>query len=233
MQSKQKQVMESFQRVQDFLGAHPAPAGSSYGPPKEMLDEVVAKLSGHNAEQVAGRRLSRASTQRQKSLRRALREQHLSPIAAIAKATLSDAPGIEKALNLPPANISTARLIAEAQGIRVAIVQYEPVFVRNGRPADFLAQLDARIEELRQSRLGGAREVGRFVGAKQGIGKEIRRGRDAVRMLDAIVRSAFFGSPDVLGKWRIAMRVQGVPGGGPAAFSGTADENLNPAPAAA
>lgn len=230
MQAKQKQVFESFQRVQDFLGAHPLSEGSSYGSPREMLDAVVAKLGGHTTEQVAGRRLSRASTQRQQALRRALREQHLIPIAAIAKATLSDAPGIEKALKLPAGNLSTTALIAEAQGIRVAIAQFEPVFVRNGRPADFLARLDAQIEELRQSLLGGARNVGRSVGAKQGMQKEIQRGRDAVRMLDAIVRTAFFGDPDVLAKWRIASRVQGVPGGGPATG---AEENVAPKPVAA
>jgi hypothetical protein len=45
--------------------------------------------------------MSRAETQRQKALRRRLREEHLGPIAQIARAMLSDKPGIEQALRLP------------------------------------------------------------------------------------------------------------------------------------
>lgn len=84
MQARQKQVIEAYQRVQDFLAAHPAPEGSSYSPSKELLDEVVTRLSTHSSDQAAGGRLSRAETQRQKALRATLRELHLRPISKIA-----------------------------------------------------------------------------------------------------------------------------------------------------
>ncbi|HEU4993650.1 MAG TPA: hypothetical protein VFT29_02485 [Gemmatimonadaceae bacterium] len=49
---------------------------------------------------------------------------------------------------------------------------------------------------------------------QEGIEKELRRGRQAVELIDAMVRSAFADKPDVLGKWRVARRVKAVSGGG-------------------
>ena len=232
MQARQKQVVEAYERVQDFLAANPAPAGTSYGAPKELLDEVVKRLTEHRTDQVAGGRLRRGETKRTKALRASLRDLHLSPISKIARATLADAPGIEKALRMPAPQLSATKLIDEAKGMRDAAARYADVFVRNGRPEDFLARLDAAAEELRQSVLGKARYAGRRVGARAGLGQEIQRGRSAVQMLDAIVTTAFAQNMEVRAKWRIAKRIQGVPGGGIAATGGTAEENLEPSKAA-
>lgn len=231
MLARQKQVIEAYQRVQDFLAAHPAPAPASYGVPKQMLDEVVGRLTEHSTDQVAGRRLSRAETQRQKKLRAVLREQYLRPLSKVAKASLPDAPGIDKALVMPAPQISSTKLIAEAQGMRDAVASHQAVFVRNGRPENFLEQLDAAIEALRQSQLGRARNVGRGVGAKAGLKDEVKRGRDAVEMLDAIVTTSFVSNPDVLAKWHLARRIQALPGG-PSTAGGAADANPAPSQAA-
>jgi hypothetical protein len=44
MQVRQKQVIEAYQRVQDFVAGHPVPPPGSYGEPKAMLDEAVGRL---------------------------------------------------------------------------------------------------------------------------------------------------------------------------------------------
>jgi hypothetical protein len=230
MLARQKQVVEAYERVQDFLAANPAPAGTTYGRPQAILNETVARLTEHRTDQVAGRRLSTAERNREKALRSALRELHLRPISKIAKATLADQPGIDKALKMPAPQLSTTKLIDEAKAMRDAVTQYSPTFVTNGRPEDFLARLDAAIGELRASMLGKARSVGTKVGAKAGLEQEIKRGRSAVEMLDAIVTTVFANDGERLAKWRIARRVRGVTGGGAVApTGGTADENLPPA----
>jgi len=215
MLAKQKQLIESYQRVQAFLQANPAPAPASYGGPKDELDDVVAQLSGHSSEQVVGQRLSAAERRRQQSLCSKLREHHLRPIVAIARATMADWPGIEKALLLPPKRLSVTKLVAESSAIKEAAAQYQPAFVKNGRPADFLEQLGAAIDAVNQSTMGRAQLVGRQVGAKAGIAQEARRGRYAVDMLDSIVRVAFERNDVVLRAWEVAKRVKGFPGGGP------------------
>lgn len=214
MLSQQKQSIEMLQRVQDFLRENPPPESAGYTVQKKTLDDIVAKLTDHSTDQVAGRRLSRAETQRQKGLRRKLREEHLSPIAQIARATLPDVQGIAKALRLPNENMSTLKYCAEAKGMRAAVTPYAATFVEGGRPENFLEQLDAAIEEVRQSVLGKARTLGQHVGAKAGMRKEIQRGRQAVELIDTIVRAGFRGKPDILAKWRSAKRLRLLPGAG-------------------
>jgi hypothetical protein len=213
MQAKQKQAIETYQRVQDFLTAHPPPESPGYLAQKKALDGVVATLDDHSVNQAMGRRLSRAEVARQRALRKALRQQHLAPIAQIARATLSDAPGIEKALKMPPSDISPLKLVAEANAMRSAAALYQPQFIEAGRPADFLEQLDAAAEALRQALLGKARNVGRQVGAGAGIDREIKRGRRAIEVIDTIVTAAFRDDQNVLATWRSAKRVRAVPGG--------------------
>ena len=215
MQIKQKQAIEMFLRVHDFLGANPPPTSQGYTVQKTTLDDIVSKLTDHSTDQQAGRRLSRAETQRQKALRRKLREEHLGPIAQIARAMLSDAPGIEKALKLPSDSLSILKLVAEANAMRQSIALYAPVFVDAGRPDNFLEQLDAIIEELRDSLLGKARSVGTHVGAKAGLEKEIRRGRRAVQVIDTIVRASFRGKSDTLATWRAAKRIRQIASNAP------------------
>ena len=233
MLAREKQQVEAYERVQDFLKTHPAPAGRTYGRPKELLDEVVARLTGHRTDQVGGGRLTKSEAKREEALQRALRELHLSPISKIARATLAEAPGIEKALKMPQPQLSTTELIDQANGMRDAVAPYAATFVEHGRPEDFVEQLAAAIAVLRGAMLGKARNVGTRAGARAGIAEEIKRGRRAVQMLDAIVSTAFVADKDCLAKWRIAKRVRALPGGGPAgpATGGTADENLTPAAA--
>jgi hypothetical protein len=214
MLAKQKQAIEAYQRVQAFLADHPPPESPGYLVQKKALDDVVAGLADHAENQVAGRRLRGAEVPRQRALRQALREQHLAPIAQIARATLAGEPGIEKALKMPGYSLSPIKLVAEASAMRTAAAPFESQFVEAGRPADFLAQLDAAAEAVRQSMLGKARNLGRQVGGRAGIEKEIKRGRRVVDVLDTIVRAAFLGDRDVLAKWRSAKRVRALPGSG-------------------
>jgi hypothetical protein len=214
MLATQKQAIEAYQRVQDFLKDHPPPESPGYLAQKKAFDEVVASLTDHSLNQVAGKRLRRAEGPRQRTLRTVLREQHLAPIAQIARATLGGAPGIDNALRMPRPNLSALKLVAEASAMRSAAALYEPQFVEAGRPEDFLAQLDAAAEAVRQSMLGKARNLGRQVGAGAGIERDIKRGRRLVEVLDTIVKAAFREDLNVLAKWRNAKRVRGITGGG-------------------
>jgi hypothetical protein len=211
MQLKWKKQIDALQRVQVFLAARPVAAPATYAEPKEILDDVIEKVRDYATIQVSGQRLSQAEKEKQEELVRRLREHHLRPIAAIAKATLSQSPGIVRALRMPAGNLGVFGLLSAARSIRTSISLYEPVFVKNGRPADFLEQLDAAIAALAESVDGRGGYVRRHVGAKAGIRKELSRGRRAVGMLDSIVRVAFEGQADVLAEWAVAKRVQSLP----------------------
>src|SRR3954467_11285813 len=105
MQGRQKQRIETYQRVQVFLTEHPLEAPATYGGAKDLLDEVVAHLTTHSSSQAANRRLTLAETAPQRTLRRDIREQHLLPITRIANAVLRGSPGIDRATHLPSAKL--------------------------------------------------------------------------------------------------------------------------------
>jgi hypothetical protein len=205
---------QSIARSGHFALRTPAPTPLSYTEPETTLDDVVARLTDHLSEQAVGTRLSQADQRRQRALMKQLRERNLRPIVAIARATMKDAPGIEVALRMPDASLGLLKLVAQAKAIAEAAALYSPAFVKNGLPADFLDQLKATIVTVKESTIGRATNVGRQVGAKAGIGQELKRGRDALVVLDAIVKLAFEGNASVLREWEVAMRVKGVPGGG-------------------
>jgi hypothetical protein len=222
MLSTQKERIESYRRVHDFLAVHPPPESPGYVAQKKALDEVVASLHDHSSDQVAGRRLRSADGTRQTGLCKVLREEHLSPIAQIARASLRDVPKeIAQALKMPKTGLGPLKLVAEATGMRKAAARYEARFINAGRPADFLQQLDAVAEEISRTALGKARNLGVQVGAGAGIALEIRRGREAIENIDTIVRAAFKGNKTVLAAWRTAKRVRVVASG---AGAGASDE---------
>ena len=213
MKAKQKQRIETYQRVQVFLTQNPLTSPATYGAASALLDDVVAQLTAHLGTQAAASRLTLAESERQRTLRRALREQHLVPIARIANAVLGGSPGIDKATRLPARYVTTTKLLAEAVGFRETATPYAETFVQHGLAADFLTQLDAAIEELREVQQGQERTIDKKTGAHAGLVTEIARGRQAVQMLDAIVKARFAGNGEVLAKWQRAKRVKGVGGG--------------------
>ena len=229
MRNTQKQVIEAFQRVQDFLRDNPLPSGEEYGPGQTLLGQVLGTLASHRRDQMSGGREGQAERDREGALRRSLREMHLRPISLIARASMREKPGIQKALRMPRPQFTTLKLVADAEGIRDAVAPYEAEFVALGRPADFLAQLDQAIAKLEGSLRGKATFLGRRVGASEGMADEVKRGREALKLLDAKVSTAFAGRADVLGKWRTAKRIRALPSGGVVVTGGTADENLEAA----
>jgi hypothetical protein len=209
----QKQRFESFLRVQDFLEQNPLPqAPANFAVQKKELDDAIVALGSFSGDQTGGQKESRADTVRQVALRRVVRDDHMAPISKIGRALLPKDPGLQKALKLPADNIAVLRLVADALAMRESAGKYEQIFLDNGRPADFLAQLGAVTEELRQTVLRRGRNVGRHVGAKAGLTKQLTFAREAVDLLDTMVTSAFKGNAELLAKWRLAKRVKDLPG---------------------
>lgn len=76
MDTKQKQAIESFLRVQAFLTRHPAPPPFDYAAPKGELDSVIDELGAQSLAQASGRRGAAGETQRLKRLVLVLRMHH-------------------------------------------------------------------------------------------------------------------------------------------------------------
>ena len=60
----------------------------------------------------------------------------------------------------------------DTESIRSSIEQYQPLFFKNGRPADFLAQLDAAIAAVKECVASRGQKVGHAVGDSSNAGPQ-------------------------------------------------------------
>lgn len=225
MIAKQKQQLEAFVRAQAFVAAHPIAGPLGYGSAIRTLEEVVPRLRGLAGAQVTGRALSRAERRQQEKLIQQLRDRHMRPIAAIARAQIEPESDVRMpaAIRMPRGQLGVTKILQASDGMIEAARPFEAAFIANGLPADFLARFTSARNELEATLSGRATLVGTHIGARAGLQVQIRRGRSAIDRLDAVVRAAFDGDEETLAKWRAAKRVHQLTG--PSASRGTdADE---------
>jgi hypothetical protein len=211
MQVRQQKLIESYQRVQVFLESNPAPGTAGITEARAMLDAALVELKDHSTAQLFGRQLSRAERQRVIARMKRLRNQHMRPIVAIAKAQAGRMPGIRDELQMPAGGLGSGNLLAAAGAMRNAAANHVPIFVEAGLPADFLDRFDAAMGAIRQALGGHAVNIGTKVGANEGLKAQLQRARQAVDILDPLVQTAFEGNDVVLARWRAAKRVKAVP----------------------
>ncbi len=220
MNSESRNAYRCFRRVQEYLAANPlADAPVSLGRQLQELNEVVEQLTAAAADQEAGSRLTKAETQHQRELREQLWSRHMLVISRIAREVLG-LQGMDKALKLPNKLKAHETVLAAADAMAEAASKQQELFIQHGLPADFVAQLRAATAALRTS-LGtrdGTRR--RKVTATAGMGVQLRRGKRAVRMLNAILAPHLALDPERLAAWNSIRRVQVTPGGSAAVVDG-------------
>jgi hypothetical protein len=213
MNSESRNAYRCFRRVQEYLAANPlADAPVSLGRQLEELNAVVGQLTAAAADQEAGARLTRAETQRQRELREQLWSRHMLVISRIAREVLG-LQGMDKALRLPKKLCAHETVLAAADAMAEASSKQQESFIQHGLPADFVQQLRAATAALRAS-LGmrdGTRR--RKMTATAGLGVQLKRGKRAVRMLNAILAPYLAADPERLAAWNSVRRVQITPGG--------------------
>src|SRR5258705_10689129 len=142
MLGRQKQVLQAFQRVQDWLKQNVlADAPPAIARMYRELDAVVSRAERAAVHQGTGHRLTRAATQELRAAVWVLRDRHLKPIAAIARATNGGMAGLEHACRLPRRRLPVTSLAAEANAVRKCVESHVQWFVDHGRKPEFLEQL--------------------------------------------------------------------------------------------
>lgn len=216
MYASQKQVIDSLVRIRAFADAHPASGPLTYSRALGMLDDALEQCDRHAATQVAGPAFGRAARQRQVDLVGQLRDRHMRPIVAIARAQVqpgSDV-GLAAGFRMPKASISITKMLASCDAMIEMAREHEALLVEKGLPPDFLYQFASTRDELAASRDRRAESRNSHIAARAGLRVELRRARLAVNQLDAVVRATFRGDDVVLTTWRTMKRVHLLPRGG-------------------
>lgn len=202
----QRNALRSFRRVKDFLASHPlSETADGLGKQAQELDAVIMRLTEVAEEQEAGFRLSRQETRRQQMLREEVREQHMRPISNVAKAVF-DPSGMDRALLMPKKSADNDALIAAGRAMAQAAEARASVFLEHAFAADFVAQLRRAVTELEEAQGSKVDSKRRQVVATASVAELVRRGRRAVRLLDAIVTPRLSKDPDWYTAWQAVKR---------------------------
>jgi hypothetical protein len=208
MQSKQANMLQSLESVQAFLEENAATlAGAVNSSARQKLADAIADLAAHVVQQSGSSIASRAATKRKLDFRRTLIRDHMEPIAEIARADLPPTPGLD-ALRMPKGTPSAQQLAAVARGMAKQAAPYVDLFVAGGRSKDFIAQLTAAADAMMVADEERLQSRGRLSGATKGLTEKLAAGRKAVRVLNALMKSALKDDPALLANWRVVKRVR-------------------------
>jgi hypothetical protein len=228
MKQDQQRILDSFRRIQDFLDAHAdqvAALKDSAG--RKQLDDAVTQISAADNAQGTANLTMTGQISREKSLIDDLRVKHMRPIMVFARARLRGVPDFA-ALTKSPAKLQPKPLVRAARAMATAAAPYANTFQEGGLPNDTVAELNTAADALDTAITDRANtKVGR-VKATNGIGEELKLGKEAVGMLSAVITRQFADDKTFLAAWRAARRVTLKIGGLRGATTGTASQSTAP-----
>ena len=207
MKQKQQRQLDSLRRVQDYLNVHAAELGSAVSAGvKQQLDDAITQLDAFDNAQGSTRLELDGLISRRRALQAELRQRHMVPIAAFARARLQGVPDFA-ALTSTGWKLGPSRLVAAARAMATAATPHLDALVSNGFPPDTITQLVTAAEAVSSAMAERASTHVRRVGATKGIEEQLRRGREAVAVLRAVVGKQAAGDFVLLAGWRVAHRV--------------------------
>jgi hypothetical protein len=231
LNSLQERIYNTGRRIQAFLVANDAVLGNiNKSGMRADLDAIVAALGDSGGQQAAGRVSAIGETAKQRTLRLALRLNHMRPIASVAKAKLRTVPNFQ-AMTIPSPNIRIVSLLAHAHGMAEAAGRYAQVFVDAGLPDDFLAKLTAAADAVKGSidtRAAARGQRSSATGTLKGLENRARLVFKALNDFVVPILAADIAHGGLLAEWKSARRVDSR--GGPVAGVEQAARALSPAP---
>ncbi len=233
MEAAQRKVTEKFRSIQKFLDDHAAAlTHSAVAPPRKLLDDAVQQIDGFAADQLA-KSTQAVQTRTLTATRVALRDHNMLQINAIALHHLPNTVNTRAEFKLPRDNVSTDTLVTAAKAMAAAAQPYSAIFIQQGRPADFIAQLQTATQAVETAVEAGRTGKRIRKGATSGIKSSVQAGRAAVKLLISAVTPALKQDPQLLAEWKMVTR--GASAGGKLGHgaSTTAVDPIPPVSAAA
>ena len=212
MRFRERSRLSALGRMQSFLNEQTTALGDvNRSVSRLALDDVVADLESRDVAQGSAITQAESLTKLKHERRTELRRLHMRPIAVIARSTLAHTPLITK-LRVPVNMASDSSLIAAGHGMADAAEQYREAFVREQLPADFIDQLRAAADAVREVAVRRDQFQVEVTQATRGVADALWRASNVVKVLDALVVRQLQGRADLLAGWRRAKRVRAKPG---------------------
>jgi hypothetical protein len=207
MNAHDKRVSQSFRSVEGWADSHPDLIPPEAAGQVAALRRVNARLAQYVIDQEHLDRTTVGNTVTVQQLRRELWQNHLVPIAGMARGVVTVTPELEVALRVPRPTTDDEKVLASANAIAKIGEAHREVLVQHGLSTNFVeelradaAALQAAVDERRQAK-------SRRVGATKAIAAELKVGRLVVKTLDIVFTRALRDQPGLFAEWRNTKRV--------------------------
>lgn len=211
MQSRQAKLIETLDRVDDFLEKNAGALSEAVtATVRRNFAATHQRLVEHMKTQDAEARDTHSRVAIQYTLRSQLIRKHMRPIAVVARAQLSTVPEL-CALTVPPGNQQFTALVAAGYGMARAATLHEAIFLAAGLPDGFIERLVQATEALQAGVTARGQANALRVGATAGLWKEARVARGHLRVLDTLIRAALDDDDALLAQWKSLRHIAAVP----------------------
>ena len=172
---------------------------------RRRLDEVVANLAAHMAEQEAAAIELRGATVQQHEMRARLLYRHMAPLWRIARSDLDH--NLRAPFRMPQRNVSVEKLASVAQRMANAAASHLDDFIAAGLPLDFIARLELATERMLDTMTARAVAGAQRCGTTAAIRSLFAEARKLVDVIDAFVTGAFRDDRAELARWKATRRM--------------------------
>lgn len=170
------------------------------------ISNVIARLDELSTKQAEGFGEARLSYVSKDTARENLRET-IANISRTAKGMEYEFTGISEQFRMPRGS-SDQKLVATAKSFVTPANSHKADFIRYGLKADFIDELSDNIAAFEATINAPSSARGTHVEATAEIGETIRKGMNAVRILDAVIKNIYRGNVGKLAAWTTASNIE-------------------------
>jgi hypothetical protein len=207
MQYRQKRVHGALQLTQVFLDKHNDVLSEvNTSGARAALNDAVLQLSSLEDRQDPTRFERMSELVAERTARDEVRENHMRPIASIARVALPHAEELDK-LRLPHQTVDSHTLTVWARAMAKAAELHSSTFLDHGLAPDFVAKLQAATEPLEKA--WKARSHGRAVrvGVTDAIRVQTTRALGIIGVIDALVTPRVARDALLSREWAVVKRI--------------------------
>lgn len=207
MRQDQQRKFDTLLRVRDFMRSHTEALQTLEGSPAlQQLQAAIAAIGAHGTAQGTADRSLAGRISRQRALVQELIRRFITPTAKFARAKLRGTPDFAE-LTFKPDHKRARALVQAARSMATAAAPYADALVAAGFPGDTIQKFNETIDALAETiaQRGQLRVV--RVGSTRGIEEQLVLGREAVKLLDAVITQQFAYDETFLAAWASASRV--------------------------
>jgi hypothetical protein len=170
-----------------------------------VLREIVDRLKANAMQQQLHATRATSLANRAGELIVELRSAYIQPIVRLGKRIVTQDPEFQAVVKISELTTYEATIVT-ATSLVERVAPFKAQFVAAGFNDNFLEVLSAKVAELRTTLAERAEHVGLRVRARAALESDYARAKELVRILGAMLRSAWKSNPDLLAQWKAVSR---------------------------